>query len=346
MIRPSVALLLVALWRAACVHSFFSTCTGVQDVFIEQGCCGSPDASSTHVNTSALCSSPLAPDRSSTSTCAEVERVYIDDGCCDSNAPHEAIVDVSALCAPPRTLVWSDEFDAAGAVDAAKWHHQTLLPNGYSWYNAERQHYTSRVENANVEGGVLRIIAIAEPFADQGVTKQYTSARLNSKFAFRYGEVEVRAKLPEGSMTWPAIWMLGKSIDEPGAYWQTQGLGTTPWPACGEVDIMEHWGHTPNVVQSAIHTPSSFGGTIHKGGQSVATATSDFHVYRLVWTETHMIFSVDGVEHYRYHPPVKNAATWPFDTEQYLLLNVAIHGAVDPTFTSAAMVVDYVRIYQ
>jgi len=343
---PRVAIALVLLWRAPCARPFFSTCTGVQDLFNDEGCCGSSDASSTYVNTSALCPSPHAAG-SHSSTCAHVERVYVDGGCCEADAPPEATVDVRALCAPPRTLVWSDEFDAAGAVDATKWHHQTLLPNGYSWYNSERQHYTSRLENARVDDeGVLRITAIAESFADQGVTKQYTSARLNSKFAFRYGEVEVRAKLPEGSMTWPAIWLLGKTIDEPGAYWQTQGLGTTPWPACGEVDIMEHWGHTPNVVQSAIHTPSSFGGTIHKGGRSVPTATSDFHVYQLVWTEEHMLFSVDGVEHYRYDPPIKNAATWPFDTEQYLLLNVAIQGAVDPTFTSSAMVIDYVRVYQ
>ncbi|NNT70839.1 glycoside hydrolase family 16 protein [Flavobacterium sp. IMCC34852] len=242
-------------------------------------------------------------------------------------------------------LVWSDEFNTNGAVSATNWHHQTQLPNGNSWYNGEVQHYTNRQVNSNVNNGVLSIVAKKETFTDQGQTKQYTSARLNSKFAFKYGRVEVRAKLPTGAGTWPAIWMLGKNIIEPGAYWSSTH-GTTFWPACGEVDIMEHWGNNQNYVQSAMHTPSSFGGTVNIGGQIVSTASTQFHIYTLEWTSERMTFSVDGLIHYVYNPTVKDANTWPFDSDQYILLNVAMQPAIDPLFTQSAMEVDYVRVYQ
>lgn len=232
------------------------------------------------------------------------------------------------------------------AIDSSKWFHQTLLPNGSSWYNGEQQHYTDRTENSYVSNGTLKIVAKKESYRDQNVTKNYTSARLNSKYAFQYGTVEVRAKLPSGVGTWPAIWTLGKNINEPGAYWQTQGFGTTSWPASGEIDIMEHWGRDENFVQSAMHTPSSSGNTQNKGGQTVATATSQFHVYKLEWTAQKMVFSVDDVIHYTYAPAVKNASTWPFDAEQYLLLNFAIEAQIDSNFSQAEMEIDYVRIYE
>ncbi len=243
-------------------------------------------------------------------------------------------------------LVWSDDFDTNGAIDNTKWFHQAQLPTPGSWYNGEVQHYTNRTANAIVENGFLKIIAKKESFTDQGYTKQYTSARLNSKFAFTYGRVEVRAKLPSGVGTWPAIWMLGKNINENGGYWDTQGYGTTGWPACGEIDIMEHWGTNQNYVQSAMHTPSSYGGTVNLGGQTVPTASTDFHVYAMEWTPQKMVFSVDGVIHYTYNPPVKDNSTWPFDADQYLLLNVAIQSVIDPNFTQSAMEIDYVRVYQ
>lgn len=243
-------------------------------------------------------------------------------------------------------LIWSDEFDYSGAVDNTKWFHQTKLPANGSWYNGEVQHYTNRIHNSIVENGNLKITARKETFNNQGFTKNFTSARLNSKFAFTYGKVEVRAKLPTGVGTWPAIWTLGKNITEDGAYWQTQGFGTTPWPACGEIDIMEHWGNNQNYVQSALHTPSSYGGTINHGGQSIPTVSSEFHIYTLVWTPEKMTFSVDGRVHYIYNPVIKDDTTWPFDKEQYLLLNVAIQPSISPTFTQSSLEVDYVRVYQ
>ena len=252
-------------------------------------------------------------------------------------------------------LVWSDEFDddsttymsgVHNAVDDSKWFHQTILPNGWGWYNNEQQHYTNRIQNSYVSDGTLKIVAKKETFNDQGHTKNYTSARLNSKFAFTYGVVEIRAKLPTGVGTWPAFWTLGKNISENGAYWEQQGFGTVSWPACGEIDIMEHWGNNQNFIQSAMHTPSSHGSTVNHGGRSIATVSSQFHVYKLEWTAEKMIFSVDDVEHYTYNPTAKNSDTWPFSFDQYLLLNVAIQESIASSFTSSAMEIDYVRVYQ
>lgn len=244
------------------------------------------------------------------------------------------------------TLVWSDEFNSNGNLDTNKWYHQTLLPNGGSWFNGEIQHYTNRTTNTNQYNGHLNIIAKKENFTDQGINKSYTSARLNSKIAFKYGRLEFRAKLPTGVGTWPALWLLGKNIDENGAYWDNKGFGTTPWPACGEIDVMEHWGQNQNYVQSAMHTPSSYGGTVNLGGQTIPTASSAFHVYAVEWTEDKMVFTVDSVKHYTYQPAERNASTWPFDAEQYILMNFAIQGNISNNFTQDTLEIDYVRLYQ
>lgn len=264
-------------------------------------------------------------------------RAYVDELQLLGNQEDEPVFD---------QLVWSDEFEVDGAVDPQKWHLQTQIPQGDSWFNGEIQHYTDRPANASVSGGLLRVVAQKERFTDQGVTKDYTSARLNAKFAFTYGRVEVRAKLPRGVGTWPAIWMLGKNINERGAYWQTQGYGTTGWPDCGEIDLMEHWGDNQDYVSSAIHTPSSHGATINYGGRFLPNASDAFHVYTVVWTADKIVFSVDGAIHYTYEPEVKDGTTWPFDLDQYLLFNVAMLPNVDPAFTESALAIDYVRVYQ
>ena len=258
-------------------------------------------------------------------------------GSCDENCFGDSI---------EYTLIWNDEFDGSGAIDPSKWFHQTQLPNGNSWFNNELQHYTNRLDNSYVSDGTLKIVAKKETYTDQGQTKEYTSARLNSKYAFTYGKVEIKAKLPEGVGTWPAIWMLGQNISEPGAYWQTQGYGTTSWPHCGEIDIMEHWGANQNYVQSALHTPSSYGATINHGGQYISNATTQFNVYTLEWTSEQMIFSVNGYVHYTYNPDIQNSETWPFDSPQYLLMNIAIEPSIASSFTETEMELDYVRVYE
>ena len=247
-----------------------------------------------------------------------------------------------------NNLVWSDEFDGNGVVNSLNWFHQTQLPNGWGWYNNELQHYTDNADNSYRSDGVLNIVAIKEEFTSQGQTKQYTSARLNSKFAFKYGRVEVRAKLPTGAGTWPAIWMLGKNIIEPGGFW-TEVYGTINWPACGEIDIMEHWGTNQNVISSAVHHPINGDLTIGEyvsNSQYKPGVSSEFHIYAVEWNEQSITFSVNGINHLSYNPPIKNQYTWPFDAEQYILLNVAIEPSVMQDFVQSTMEVDYVRVYQ
>ena len=269
----------------------------------------------------------------------DIVTAYIDDVNYDGSV---------GTCSIFNNLVWSDEFDGTGAIDNSKWFHQTYIPNGWGWYNGELQHYTDREDNAYVQNGYLHIVAKDEAYTDpvQGITKEYTSARLNSKFAFTHGRVEARAKLPQGVGTWPAIWMLGKNINETGAYWQTQGYGTTGWPECGEIDIMEHWGSNQNFVQSALHTPSSFGATVNHGGLMATDVSNTFHVYAMEWTTDEITFSLDGVPYYTYNPSPQNMSTWPYVADQYILLNVAIQNSIDPAFTDSEMVLDYIRVYQ
>jgi beta-glucanase (GH16 family) len=245
-------------------------------------------------------------------------------------------------------LVWSDEFDGT-TLDLNNWYRQTFGPNNGQWFNGELQHYTDSDTNSFVADGNLHIVAKKETTTQNEVTLDYTSARLNSKFAFTYGRVDVRAKLPEGSGTWPAIWTLGKNISEPGAYWETQGFGTTSWPACGELDIMEHGLHATDEVSCAIHTPSSFGNTVNTEILPLPDVSENYHVYSMNWSPDQITFLVDGVGYYTYHPAIKDPDTWPFDLDQYLILNVAMGGFagnIDPDFTQSSMIVDYVRVYQ
>lgn len=246
-----------------------------------------------------------------------------------------------------KSLVWSDEFEGSGAINPEKWFHQTQLPPGGSWWGGLVQHYTDRVSNSYVKNGYLNLMAKKEKFENQGEIKNYTAARLNSKFAFTYGRIEIRAKLPAGTGTWPAIWLLNKNIDEDGAYWDNQGFGTTKWPMCGEIDILEHWGKNQDYVSSAVHNASSYGSEVKNlGGQKIDDVSNTFHIYTLDWTKEKMVFSVDGVEHFQYQPSLKNSDTWPYDSDYYLLLNIAIEPDIDPNFVESPMVVDYIRIYQ
>ncbi|MFH4968928.1 family 16 glycosylhydrolase [Gaetbulibacter sp. M240] len=276
-----------------------------------------------------------------------VSGTYLIDSIDDGSTP----TDPNVLDVTYTDLVWSDEFDTNGAVNSTNWFHQTQLPAGGSWYNNEVQHYTDRTDNSYVAGGFLNIVSKKETYSDQGYTKSYTSARLNSKFAFTYGRVDVRAKIPTQAGTWPAIWMLGKNINEDGGYWDNT-YGTTNWPACGEIDIMEHGifpSEDPNYISSALHTPCCYGGNPNKGGIIASDLVNDFHIYSMNWSPDQISFLLDGVVYYTYNPSVKDANTWPFDADQYILLNIAmggVAGTIDPSFTEGTMQIDYVRVYQ
>ena len=269
----------------------------------------------------------------------------IDDG--------SPIVNPNVLDVVYTNLVWEDDFNTPGPVNSMNWHHQTqvIIP-GVGWANSEEQHYTDRIENSFVDNsGFLNIVAKDETYNDQNLIKNYTSARLNSKFAFTYGRIDVRAKIPVEPGTWPAIWTLGKNINENGGFWAPT-YGTTSWPDCGEIDMMEH-GIFPNqninYIGSALHTPCCHAGFPNHGGVLTTDLANDFHVYSMNWSANQITFLIDGVGYYTYNPTVKNASTWPFFEDQFILLNVAmggIAGAVDPNFTESAMVVDYVKVYQ
>lgn len=236
-------------------------------------------------------------------------------------------------------LVWSDEFNTDGAPDPSKWSFETGngCPDLCGWGNGEKQYYTNRADNVKVEDGVLKIIAKKENY--EGA--EYTSARLKTqgKYEFTYGRVEIRAKLPSGAGTWPAIWTLGANID------------TVKWPACGEIDIMEHWGYNPGVISSATHTPSCSGDCegAKVGETTVSTYADTFHVYTLEWTKDELRFLIDNDFKYAYKPSVKDSSTWPYNNPQFLILNVAMGGSwfnIDPNFTEATMEIDYIKVYQ
>lgn len=275
--------------------------------------------------------------------------ILIDNISISSDGSGGGGTDPNALDVIYSDLVWSDEFNTDGAIDNSKWYHQTFGPNGGQWFNGELQHYTNRLDNSFVQNGSLHIVAKKENFTQNGVTLGYTSARLNSKFAFTYGRVDVRAKLPAGNGTWPAIWTLGKNISETGAWFQTQGFGNTAWPACGEIDIMEHGLHAFNEVSSALHTPSSSGNTVNTATKNLPDVANTFYVYSMNWSPNQITFLIDNVPYYTYKPATQNSSTWPFNLDQFLLLNVAMGGfagTIDAGFTQSSMEIDYVRVYQ
>lgn len=239
-------------------------------------------------------------------------------------------------------LVWSDEFSRDGLPDPAKWAYDTGR-NREGWHNDELQYYShARLENSRVAGGKLYITARKERLtgeADYG-GQAYTSARLITlgKYEFTYGFVEVRAKLPCGLGTWPAIWSLGT---------------TGGWPENGEIDIMEHVGRNVGDVFGSIHTgaynwPKGTQKTAHT---SVPDACDRFHTYQLTWDADQMLIGVDNRNHFHFkNPKDGDPAKWPFDRPQYLILNLAIGGflggPVDDKIFPVSMEVDYVRIYK
>jgi beta-glucanase (GH16 family) len=295
------------------------------------------------------------------SSTGQYDRVtlFIDFGAATSGTYLFDQINNGAVFVPPNPidvlytdLVWSDEFNASGnnPIDATNWFHQTQLPAGGNWFNNEEQHYTNRIDNSFVENGFLNIVAKRENFRDQGHTKQFTSARLNSKFAFTYGRVDVRAKLPFGDGTWPAIWTLGKNINEDGAYWDAI-YGTTNWPLCGEIDIMEHGLGALNHVSAALHTNCAgcSGNTRNFRSTTLPDVANNFHIYSMNWSPQQITFLIDDVPFYTYNPAIKDVNTYPFYEDQYLILNIAmggVSGTIDPNFNQSSMVIDYVRVYQ
>ena len=247
-----------------------------------------------------------------------------------------------------NTLVWSDEFNYSGAVDSNKWHHQIIpIINGIDWANGEQQHYTNQLSNSFVNNGSLKIRAIKENYTYNNVTKPYTSARLNSKFAFKYGRVDVRAKLPAEAGTWPAIWTLGANINEVGNYFGST-YGSVGWPVCGEIDIMEQNGWDKTNLIGHLHYSNANTNVYQNEGSTtyIQDSSGEFHIYSLIWTENVIKILLDDVVFFER----ENTQEIPYDNHHYLLLNIAmggnLGGAIPSNFNNATMEIDYVRVYE
>jgi len=227
------------------------------------------------------------------------------------------------------SLIWSDEFDSPGSPDPTKW---TFDLGGGGWGNNELEYYTSRQSNAYVSNGTLKIVANKESYMGSA----YTSARMLTQglYSFKYGKIEISAKLPASIGTWPAIWMLGSDIS------------TVSWPACGEVDIMEQSGSLKNTIYGTLHYPTEANQYGDGGTTPITNASTAFHKYATIWTPISIQILVDDVVFYT----LPNNNTLPFNQDFFIILNIAMGGnfggTVDPSFATDQMEIDYVRVYQ
>ncbi|MBL0744616.1 glycoside hydrolase family 16 protein [Chryseolinea lacunae] len=238
-----------------------------------------------------------------------------------------------------QTLVWADEFDTPGAPDTTKWTFD--LGNNNGWGNNELQYYTRDTRNVRVENGKLVIEAVKDSMGG----KPFTSSRVLSKGRgdWLYGRFEIRAKLPRGKGTWPAIWMMPTKSNY------------GPWPRSGEIDIMEHVGYEGGVVHGTIHCEAynHINNTQKEGMMTVPDAQDQFHIYALDWTKDKMDFLIDNKVFFSVtRNPKDNVAGWPFDKPFHLILNMAVGGnwggkqGVDQNIWPQRMEIDYVRVYQ
>jgi hypothetical protein len=238
-------------------------------------------------------------------------------------------VDVNIVSNLPG-LIWSDEFDIAGPPSPTNWTFE-IGRGDNGWGNSELQYYTNRPQNATVAGGVLKITAIRENFSGAA----FTSARLitKGKFEFKYGRIEARAKLPAGIGTWPAIWMLGADINSVG------------WPACGEIDNMEHVGRDLNKIHGSLHFPGRSGGNAVTQSVTIPNVTTTFNIYTVDWSATAIKFFVNGNEYFS----VPNNTAIPFNKDFFMIVNIAMGGTfggpVESGFTSSSMEIDYIRVF-
>ena len=235
-------------------------------------------------------------------------------------------------------LVWSDEFNGtAGTLpDATKW---TFDVGAGGWGNAELQHYTNRPTNVSLDGsGKLVITARQEAFANAG----FTSARIKTKglFAQKYGRFEARIKTPTGPGIWPAFWMLGSNIDN------------TPWPQCGEIDIMEQRGQQSAVTIGTVHGPGYSGGSAIGKPYAIPNSRfdADYHIYAVEWGEDYIDFFTDNFLYQRITPD-KLTGAWVFDQPFFMILNVAVGGnfvgfPTTGTPFPQSMLIDYVKVYK
>ena len=244
-------------------------------------------------------------------------------------------------------LLWSDEFNDE-ELDLTKWNKLNWKPG---WVNNELQAYTDRDTNIFLENGHLVLQGNIEPgysgtdYVGNNYVADYTSGRVNTddKFSTTYGRFDIKAKLPAGKGSWPAIWMLGESISSIG------------WPQCGEIDIMEHVGYDQGLVHGSIHTQdyNHMYGTQKSGSKYVDDVTDAFHVYSLEWSPFYLRYLIDNEPFFFvYNDSNGDFGKWPFNDPHYLILNLAIGGdwggvqGVSASAFPMKMYIDYVRVYK
>ena len=267
-------------------------------------------------------------------SCNEEQSKYTDQG------------DISTI-SENWELLWSDEFNDE-ELDLTKWNKLNWKPG---WVNNELQAYTDRDTNIFLENGHLVLQGNIEPgysgtdYVGNNYVSDYTSGRVNTddKFSTTYGRFDIKAKLPAGKGSWPAIWMLGESISSIG------------WPQCGEIDIMEHVGYDQGLVHGSIHTQdyNHMYGTQKSGSKYVDDVTEAFHVYSLEWSPFYLRYLIDNEPFFFvYNDSNGDFGKWPFNDPHYLILNLAIGGdwggvqGVSASAFPMKMYIDYVRVYK
>ena len=266
-------------------------------------------------------------------------------GCFGSDDKNNQVADGPPISTTEWEQVWSDEFDG-DELDMSKWNILRWRPG---WVNNEEQAYTNRDTNVFLQDGNLVIQGLIEPnyydtdYNGNQYTANYTSGRVNTddNFSWTYGRFYIRAKLPSGKGSWPAIWMLGESITSIG------------WPDCGEIDIMEHVGFDDGNIHGSIHTKdyNHIMNTQRSGSMTVSSATESFHVYSLEWSPSYLRFLIDDSPFFFvYNDSNGDEAKWPFDSPHYMILNLAIGGdwggvqGIEPSSFPMRMLVDHVRV--
>lgn len=237
-------------------------------------------------------------------------------------------------------LVWNDEFDGVGLPNPEKWGYE----HGFI-RNNESQYYTKeRVKNVYQKDGKLVIESFKEHFEENGQKAEYTSGSVTTEghASWKYGRIEVAAKLPRGRGSWPAIWMLGDNIRQLG------------WPKCGEIDIMEYVGFNPSQVHATVHAKGA--GQAHHTSKGsflrIPNVEDRFAVYAVEWTEGRLDFYVDDQLVLAFKKGDRKIDPWPFDLPHYLILNTAIGGGwggakgIDDSIFPCKFEIDYVRVYQ
>jgi len=258
-------------------------------------------------------------------------------GCSNEENTNNPTDEKDSLKIEGFNLVWNDEFNIDGKPDDSKWGYDI---GGHGWGNNELQFYTSDSVNVRVNKGNLEL----EAHYSEDAAIKYTSARIitKSKGDWKYGRVEVKAKLPYGLGTWPAIWMLPTD-------WEYGG-----WPSSGEIDIMEHVGYDPNVIHGTVHTEAfnhSIGTEV--GEQlKIPTAITAFHTYAIEWYENKIDFYIDDNKYFTFENQEKTYKEWPFDKRFHLIMNIAFGGnwggaqGIDNSIFPVKMEVQYVRVYK